>query len=125
MLSDLLIEPDSLVATTTGLSLGLRLPWYQSLPLSTVRLSEVSVDGTPLSPAGLSFTLNGQTRPLTVMPGLTGEYWFVTDTLHLHLPLSGPRRGTDYLCRLRLQLFPPYAETLRRDNVGALRMRAR
>lgn len=124
MLSDLLIEPASLVATAAGLSLGLRLPWYQSLPLSTVRLGEVSVDGAALPQAALSFTLNGRTRPVSAMDDLTREYWFVTDSLLLHLAVPGTTPGRDYQCSLRLQLFPPYAETLRRDNVGAARMRA-
>lgn len=124
MFSDLLIEPGSLVAAEGGLELGLRLPWYQSLPLSTVRLSGLWIDGAPVAPDSIRFTLNGQTRPLQWMADLTGEYWFVTDTLRVILPLPGARADREYLCAARLQLFPPYAETLRRDTAGQARMRA-
>ncbi len=124
MLSDLLIEPDSLVAVPGGLRLGLRLPWYQSLPLSVIRLVELSVDAVPVCLEKVYFTLNGLTRPLTDLPELTGEFWFVTDTLQVEMPFDGAHPDTEHVCAVRMTFFPPYAETLRRDNAGQMRMRA-
>ncbi|WP_238368205.1 C-glycoside deglycosidase beta subunit domain-containing protein [Mesobacterium pallidum] len=124
MLADVLIDPDTLKARPNALSLGLRLPWYQSLPLSVIRIDGLSIDGVEIDADRLSFSLNGRTRPLGDMADLTGEYWFLTDTMEIAAPWSDPAPGRAYECVVRLSFFPPYAETLHRSAIGQSRMRA-
>ena len=39
------ISDNGLRATPTGYRIDVRLPWYRSLPVSTVEVGEVSIDG--------------------------------------------------------------------------------
>lgn len=51
MMLDKVIEPDSLRAVGDGVTLGLRLPWYRTLPLSTIEIDAVKIDGRPFDRA--------------------------------------------------------------------------
>ena len=41
--------------TATGVVLDIRLPWYRSLPLSTVEVASLRVDGREIAPERMSF----------------------------------------------------------------------
>ena len=69
-----------------GIELGVRLPWYRSLPLSVVELAELTVDGRPVPANDIRFTINGKSFALDALTDLTEEVWYVLDSglLTLH-----------------------------------------
>ena len=114
MMIDKLIEPDSLRAKGNGAAVGLRLPWYRALPLSTVEVDSVKIDGTAIDPNRLTILLEGKRWPVSEMRGVTNHNWFVTDTADLlidNLPLE---RGSNHEVEVMVSLYPPYIKGLRR-----------
>ena len=49
------ISDNGLRATPTGYRIDVRLPWYRSLPVSTVEVGEVSIDGRVIEPSKVTF----------------------------------------------------------------------
>ncbi|MCU0905855.1 MAG: DUF6379 domain-containing protein [Rhodobacteraceae bacterium] len=117
MMTNVLLEAGSLTRTPTGLECRLRLPWYRSLPLSVIRIDAVEVNGQPLPETALRFTLNGRTRPVAALDDLTGEYWFVQDSLTL--AADAPALPHDAEVAVTLSFWPPYIADFRRKTRGA------
>src|SRR5271154_3002781 len=90
-----------------GLSVGIRLPWYRSLPLSVVEVAELTVDGRKIAPEAIGFEINGTTHPSTALADLTGEVWYVLDDAVLHVDGLPPVAG-EHTVELTLNLYPPY-----------------
>lgn len=114
MMIDKLIEPDSLRAKGDGAAVGLRLPWYRALPLSTVEVDSVKIDSAAIDLNRLSFQLEGKRWPVSEMRSLTNHNWFVTDTADLlinDLPLEP---GSNHEVEVMVSLYPPYIKGLRR-----------
>jgi hypothetical protein len=120
----LICEPESR-ASAQGVELGVRLPWYRSLPVSVVEVAELSVDGRAVPVADIRFGINGKTFTLDQLPNLTGEVWFVLDsaiiTARIALDPAVPHEVA-----LHLNLYPPYIPGLTwvtrgRRTLGAVR----
>jgi Domain of unknown function (DUF6379) len=114
MMIDKIIEPDSLRARGDTTAVGLRLPWYRALPLSTVEIDEVEVDGERITPHRLSIQLNGQQWPVSTMRNLTGQNWFVTDSADLHIAGLPLAPGSRHEMEVMISLYPPYIKGFRR-----------
>jgi hypothetical protein len=93
--------------TATGAVLDLRLPWYRALPLSTVEVASLRIDGREVPAERLRFELNDRTYPLSEIGEQVKEYWFVTDSAFLHV--EDPALLADgHTVELTLNLYPPY-----------------
>jgi len=93
--------------TAGGAVLDIRLPWYRALPLSTVEIASLRIDGREVHSGHMRFELNGRTFGLAEMGEQVGEYWFVTDSAYLHV--DDPALLTDgHVVELTLNLYPPY-----------------
>jgi len=114
MMVDKIIEDDSLRAQGTGFTLGIRLPWYRALPLSTVEVVSVAVDRQPIAPEKIQFALNGQQWRLPELKRLTHEFWFITDTGELRIDDARLERGSEHDVELVLAVYPPYIKGLQR-----------
>lgn len=114
MMVDKLIEDGSLRATAGGFSVNVRLPWYRSLPLSTVELISLALDGRPVALEQIMLGVNGQRWPLTRLPDLTREFWFVTDSAELQVTGERLSAGSEYDIEVVLALYPPYIRGLQR-----------
>ncbi|MEV6345548.1 DUF6379 domain-containing protein [Actinoplanes sp. NPDC051851] len=84
-LSDGVVRPGALRRTVNGLDLDVRVGWYRSLPLSSVRVFALEVDGAAVTP---TFELDGATYTLDELPAFHDKWWFVQDPATLHLPVS-------------------------------------
>ena len=122
MMTNVLLERDSLAAREGRLSFQIRLPWYRSLPLSVIVIDEVRIDGRKLDLESIKFALNGEVRALSALADLTGEYWFVQDSLVLITDC--PADSGDHDVDVTLSFFPPYIADFRRKTRGAARMKA-
>jgi hypothetical protein len=93
--------------TATGAVLDIRLPWYRSLPLSTVEVASLRVDGREIAPERMRFELNGRTFRLSELGEQVKEYWFVTDSAFLHVD-DAALLADGHAVELTLNLYPPY-----------------
>lgn len=91
----------------------LRLPWYRSLPVSTVEVEIVEIDGQPVPPELIRFELDGQSYRLSDMEEQTGHVWYVLDSAWLHVEAPGLTAGEHQLA-IVLNSYPPYIHGLKR-----------
>lgn len=96
-----------------AIKVELRLPWYRSLPLSTVEIEAVEIDGEPIQPARLSFELEGRRYALSEMEEQTGHVWYVLDSGWLNIDVADLRPGPHELS-IVLSTYPPYIHGLKR-----------
>lgn len=110
--SDVLITPQDSRITPEGLALDVRLPWYRSLPLSVVMPSELLLDDQPVSLEGATVEHEGRRYTLAELPEQINAWWFIQDSVVLHVPLAKPLAAGAHRVVLTLHLFPPYIPML-------------
>lgn len=77
---DLIIEKDSLRLEGNTLSVGVRMPWYRALPLSSVCDLVLDINGMAIDKSSTRWLINGTNYREEELPPLYKEWWFVTDT---------------------------------------------
>ncbi|MFG6428963.1 C-glycoside deglycosidase beta subunit domain-containing protein [Roseateles sp. LYH14W] len=110
--SDFLITPQDSRVTPEGLALDIRLPWYRSLPLSVVMPSELLVDDQPVSLEDATVEHEGRRYTLAELPEQIAAWWFIQDSVTLHVPTPQPLAAGAHRVVLTLNLFPPYIPML-------------
>lgn len=110
--SDYLIAKQGSKVHDGVLSLELWLPWYRAMPLSVVEVAELVVDGQALSLDGAELEVNGKRFPLSALPELVGENWFVQDSAYLHVPTEPLALNGMHDVELLVRLYPPYIPML-------------
>jgi hypothetical protein len=71
--------------TPTGFRIDIRLPWYRSLPVSTVAIDSIAVDGVAVDPADVTFELEDRKIALSDMPDQVDTVWYVLDSAYLNV----------------------------------------
>lgn len=100
---------DTLRITDDGFEFEIRIPWYRSLPLSSVQMIEVTLDGQPVDPGAIRFQLYGERLTLDELPNLFTTWWFILDPATLHVTYDGPlQEGKRYTVGLNLGFKIPY-----------------
>ena len=122
--SDFLITPQDSRVTPQGLVLDLRLPWYRSLPLSVVMPTQLVVDGEPLTLDNATLEYEGQRYTLAELPEQTGTFWFIQDSVLLHVPTPKPLAAGAHHVLLTLHLYPPYIPMLTHVTRGDTHLQA-
>jgi hypothetical protein len=107
--------------TADGAELRLRLPWYRSLPLSSVDV-ELTVDGTAIERERVRFCVNDRDYTLAELHERFDEFWFVLDPARLRV--AGLEPGT-YDVEVELGLRIPYLFDEETGEILQLRPRAR
>ena len=103
-----MLAGQTLRAGAGTLSITIRLPWYRALPLSTVRVAQLKVDGQDVSMDQIEFEINGHRRSLHECADLIDEQWFVLDDGTLHVNVPGSVNQPEHLIDFTLNLHPPY-----------------
>lgn len=124
MMIDKIIEPDSLRVRESGIAVNIRIPWYRGLPLSTVEVNGLAVDGQEISPDRIRFEVNGKSFSLDQLPGLTTETWFVIDSATLAVDGIDSAKGKEHEVKLILSVYPPYLKGIRRAFTWSRMMKA-
>ena len=122
--SDYLITPEDSRITPQGLVLDLRLPWYRSLPLSVVMPTQLVVDGEPVSLEGATVEYEGRRYTLAELPDQVGTFWFIQDSVLLHVPTPRPLAAGPHHVLLTLNLYPPYIPMLTHVTRGDAALQA-
>jgi len=107
--------------TADGAELRLRLPWYRSLPLSSVDL-ELTVDGAAVESERIRFCVNDRDYSLEELHDRYDEFWFVLDPARLRV--AGVAPGTHEV-EVVLGLRIPYLFDEETGEILRLRPRAR
>lgn len=104
---------ESAELTSRGVELGVRLPWYRTLPLSTVEIAALRLDGKDIPADAINLALNGRSFPLAQLCELPDEWWYVLDTARLQVDAPGISEDSQHDVELTLVLYPPYIPGLR------------
>jgi hypothetical protein len=94
------------------LTLEVRLPWYRALPLSVARIGEICIDGKAISLEGAEVEANGKRFPLAELNDKTTDFWFVLDSILVHVPIGKLDPATPHEADLLLHIYPPYIPML-------------
>lgn len=118
-----MIPPVERIIGETGLSevdgkvqLDIRLPWYRSLPLSTVEIAAVEIDGNAIPLDKIQIQLSDEAFSLEEAKERRDRFWYVLDSAFLVLPDMGLERGTQHDVTCTLCIYPPYIAGLKRAN---------
>lgn len=122
--SDYLITPEDSRITPQELVLDLRLPWYRSLPLSVVMPTQLVLDGQPVPLDGATVEYEGRRWTLAELPEQVDTFWFIQDSVLLHVPLAQPLAAGPHHVLLTLNLYPPYIPMLTHVTRGDAALQA-
>ena len=111
-----MIGEEGLATTPRGLRLAMRLPWYRSLPFSTVEVASLAIDGEPVDLSAMRVEYEGQSWSLAEMAEQTNAFWFVRDSAFLLLPGRDAPAGSRHDVALTINVNPPYIPGMKRAN---------
>ena len=112
-----IIGEEGLAATQGGLRLAMRLPWYRSLPFSTVEVAALAIDGAPVDLATVRVEYEGNSWSLAEMGEQVDAFWFVRDSAFLLVPGRAGQAGEAHEVALTLHVNPPYIPGMKRVNL--------
>ena len=97
-----MLDDDALRAADDGFDLDVHLNWYRSLPLSSVKTVELTLNGETIPRDDITFALNGNEYSLDELVERWDEMWFVLDpaTLRVQRPLVRAGEAVDVSIRL-------------------------
>lgn len=111
------IGTGGITATADGLRVDIRLPWYRSLPLSTVEVGEVRLDGIRIDPARITFELEAKRYALSELQDQVSTVWYVLDSAYLDISGGSWKVGSEVEVSVTLIVYPPYIPGLKRMTV--------
>jgi hypothetical protein len=115
MMRDLIIEKDSLRLDGNTLSVGVRMPWYRALPLSSVCDLVLDIDGMAIDKESTHWLINGHNYREDELPPLYQDWWFVTDTATLSGTLTDEQvaildLNVEHKIHVGLGIYIPYID---------------
>ncbi|GAA2866028.1 hypothetical protein GCM10010472_24230 [Pseudonocardia halophobica] len=108
MFAHRLVVDDSLRPTDRGARFQIRLNWYRSLPLASLRVLDVTLDGTPVPAERIGVEVDGVRRALGELGPLIDVWWYVLDPATVHVDLGGPLAHGPHELTVRLGSRVPY-----------------
>jgi len=94
----------------------MRLPWYRSLPFSTVEIGGLALDGEDVDLTQARVEYDGASWTLPEMAEQTDAFWFVRDSAYLMLPGRTMAPGSQHEVALTINVSPPYIPGMKRAN---------
>ena len=110
------IGEEGLSVHADGLRLAMRLPWYRSLPFSTVEVASLAIDDAPVDLSAAQVEYEGHSWQLAELGEQTDAFWFVRDSAFLHLPGHTLAQGSEHRVALTINVNPPYIPGMKRAN---------
>src|SRR4051794_7203718 len=103
-----MLDDDALRAAADGFELDVHLTWYRSLPLSSVRSVELTVNGESIPRGEITLAVNGGEYALDELQDRWDEIWFVLDPATLRVPRPLVRAGDEAEVTVRVGTRIPY-----------------
>ena len=110
------IGEEGLAATSGGLKLAMRLPWYRSLPFSVVEVGSLEIDGKAVDLSDARIEYDGAQWALSENGEKVDTFWFIRDSAFLILPSQAADVGAEHEVSLNLFVSPPYIPGMKRTN---------
>jgi Domain of unknown function (DUF6379) len=102
------VRPGGLKAAGEKLELELRSHWYRSLPLSSLAVVDIAIDGRPVDSDDLTFRYEGKSYAFSELPEQYDEWWYITDPITIEIPHTGATPGGEHKVHVDLGLSIPY-----------------
>ena len=102
------VRDDALSATEDGFALEIHSHWYRALPLTSLAVVDLAIDGERVEPQQLKVEANDKTFGFEELELGHDEWWFTTDAVTLHVPRSNAGAGGAHRIELELGLLIPY-----------------
>jgi hypothetical protein len=102
------VRPDALRATDDGLALEVHQHWYRSLPLTSVGVLDVQIDGEPVSTDDVTIEANGERFSFAELAERPDQWWFTTDAITVLIPRKDAKPGDRHQVTVDLGLLIPY-----------------
>ena len=118
-----IIGEEGLAAREQGLRLAMRLPWYRSLPFSTVEVGALAIDGEAVDLADARVEFDDHSWTLAEMAEQIDAFWFVRDSAFLVVPGKAVEPGREHAVTLTLFVNPPYIPGMKRHNTQTAQLR--
>lgn len=90
--------------------LGIRLPWYRSLPLSCIERLDLSINGQPQPVGSLSLRISDIYHSIESLAELFDVSWFVLDQATLRFPVPSGLACDVHTVSLTMLLRIPYTD---------------
>lgn len=110
------IGEEGLCCSDQGVKLAVRLPWYRSLPFSTVEFASFAIDGEAVDLSAAQVEFDGRRWPLSDNGDKIDSFWFVRDSAFLVLPDKRLEPGSEHEVALTINVNPPYIPGMKRAN---------
>ena len=105
---ELLLGEDAVSAAGDGLGIAIRIPWYRSLPLTSVREIEVSVDGERVESSRLRLRVGERDYALAELADRWDTVWFIQDPGIVTVPGVSRAVGAEVDVAVAIELSFPY-----------------
>jgi uncharacterized protein DUF6379 len=103
-----MLDDDALRVADDGFELDVHLNWYRSLPLSSLKTVELTVNGESIDRDEITFTVNGNDYALDELADHWDEMWFVLDPATFRVGRPVVQRGETAEVGVRLGNRIPY-----------------
>ena len=102
------VRDDALSVTEDGYRLEIHSHWYRSLPMTSLAVVDLTLDGERVDSHQLRVGVNGKAFAFAELEELYDEWWFITDAVTLEIPRRGGVTGERHRVELDLGLSIPY-----------------
>lgn len=102
------VRDDALHATGDGFALNIRSHWYRSLPLTSLAVLDLAVDGEKVPADAMTIGVNGKSFTVPELADAYDEYWYVLDPAELRVRRPGFDRAQPHEIEFGLGLSIPY-----------------
>jgi hypothetical protein len=100
---------NDLCITDDGFEIDIRIPWYRSLPVSSLHSVEITLDGERIDPSAITFRLYGERYTLEDLPWVFVTWWYILDPGTLHVRYDRALSpGKQHTVELNLGFKIPY-----------------
>jgi hypothetical protein len=109
MLPDRIIEDGSLRLADGRVSVSVRIPWYRSLPLSSVTNVQLTIDEKPVPVESIVWrTAAGESYGLDDLAPRHDQWWFVLDSAVIEGDAPAGLSPGDHDVAVQVGLYIPY-----------------
>lgn len=109
MLADRMLEEGSLRVDDGRVSVSVRIPWYRTLPLSSVTAVELWIDGRQVEPQSVRWrAADGNSFRLDELPLRHDQWWDVLDSAQLEGEAPIELEAGDHDVCVQVGLYIPY-----------------
>ncbi len=102
------VRDDALHATSDGFTLDIRSHWYRSLPLTSLAVLDLAVDGEKVPEQDMTIAVNGKSFTVPQLADGYDEWWYVLDPFELRVRKPGFDRAKPHHIEFGFGLSIPY-----------------